>query len=76
MVGLLKSGVGLLTGGYCESVYDGKVTHPEEGVEIPHPELKPEEPEVMGEGEGEAESESKLDVESDTETEPGDEPTQ
>ncbi len=76
VVGLLKSGVGLLTGGYCESVYDGKVAHPEEGVEIPHPELKPEEPEVMGEGEGEAEGESKLDVESDAETESDDEPTQ
>ena len=77
VVGLLKSGVGLLTGGYCESVYDGKVTHPEEGVEIPHPEIKPEEPEVIGEGEGEAEGESKLDVESDAdETESDDEPTQ
>lgn len=74
VVGLLKSGVGLLTGGYCESVYDGKVTHPEEGVEIPHPELKPEEPEVEGEGGGEGESE--LDVESDAETESDDEPTQ
>lgn len=46
VVGLLKSGVGLLTGGYCQGVYDGKVTHPEKGVEIPHPELKQEEPEV------------------------------
>lgn len=77
VIGLLKSGVGLLTGGYCESVYDGKVTHPEEGVEIPHPEIKPEEPEIIGEGEGEAEGESKLDVESDAdETESDDEPTQ
>lgn len=51
VVGLLKSGVGLLTGGYCESAYDGKVTHPAEGVEIPHPELKPEEPELNQEQE-------------------------
>lgn len=79
VVGLLKSGVGLLTGGYCESVYDGKVTHPEEGVEIPHPELKPEEPEVEGdsgtdEGAGET-GEGMGSAESDEESE-SDEPTQ
>ncbi|MBD3652806.1 AsmA-like C-terminal region-containing protein [Kangiella sp.] len=67
VVGLLKSGVGLLTGGYCEGVYDGKVAHPEEGVEIPHPELKPEEPEQEGEPQEEPEVEA--------ETEPV-EPTQ
>lgn len=78
VVGLLKSGVGLLTGGYCESVYDGKVTHPEEGVEIPHPELKPEEPEVEGDsgtdevpgetGEGMGSAESDEESESDEPT--------
>ncbi len=67
VVGLLKSGVGLLTGGYCEGVYDGKVAHPDEGVEIPHPELKPEEPEQEGEPQEEPEVEA--------ETEPA-EPTQ
>ncbi|WP_018624548.1 AsmA family protein [Kangiella aquimarina] len=79
VVGLLKSGVGLLTGGYCESVYDGKVTHPEEGVEIPHPELKPEEPEIEGDsskGVGERETGEGTDSTESNEEPESEEPTQ
>lgn len=73
VVGLLKTGVGLLTGGYCDSVYDGKVTHPEEGVDIPHPEIKQEEPEVDDALNVDGENEEK--TKSEAETESG-EPTQ
>ncbi|HEY9029731.1 MAG TPA: AsmA-like C-terminal region-containing protein [Kangiella sp.] len=75
VVGLLKTGVGLLTGGYCDSVYDGKVTHPEKGVEIPHPELKKEEPEVENSLSPESEIETSAEAETNDETESG-EPTQ
>ncbi len=71
VVGLLKTGVGLLTGGYCDSVYDGKVAHPEEGVDIPHPELKQEEPDI----DGELDPDGELDNSSEDGTESG-EPTQ
>ncbi|ACV26370.1 AsmA family protein [Kangiella koreensis] len=75
VVGLLKSGVGLLTGGYCEGVYDGKVAHPEEGVEIPHPELKKEEPEIEDALSPESEIEAGAEAETKDETESAD-PTQ
>jgi len=75
VVGLLKSGVGLLTGGYCEGVYDGKVAHPEEGVEIPHPEYKKEESEVEDALSPESEIDTSAEAETKDETESG-EPTQ
>lgn len=75
VVGLLKSGVGLLTGGYCEGVYDGKVAHPEEGVEIPHPEYKKEEPEVEDVLSPESEIDTSAEAETKDETESG-KPTQ
>ncbi|MHC9510952.1 AsmA family protein [Kangiella sp. M94] len=71
VVGLLKTGVGLLTGGYCDSVYDGKVAHPEKGVDIPKPELKQPEPEV----DGELDADGELENSSEDEAESG-EPTQ
>lgn len=73
VVGLLKTGVGLLTGGYCKGVYDGKVAHPEGGVEIPQPELKQEEPEIEDEFDPDDEVENS--AEGEAETESG-EPTQ
>ncbi|AOE49541.1 AsmA family protein [Kangiella sediminilitoris] len=56
VIGLIKQGVGLLTGGACSSVYKGVVPHPKEGVEI----IPQDRRQIINEDQGEDEDKNNL----------------